>query len=167
MNTDRKPKPTIDAVNDAIGALSDLLHALRTHAKAAAKDVKSTAATVKGDARLAGRRAVKTGKRTVRKVEATGAGLLDKAAKVWHDITGRTSGQRRTSVVTRKRRVVRCAVGILAERRPRAAARMSGGSLVVLPRRPDSAGDRAPGRARRVCYAPSAAPLGARRWSEP
>ena len=108
MNTDRKPKPTIDAVNDAIGALSDLLHSLRTHAKAAAKDVKSTATTVKGDARLAGRRAVKTGKRTVRKVEATGAGLLDKAAKVWHDITGSDEpANGGTSVVTRKRRVVR------------------------------------------------------------
>lgn len=110
MNTDRKPKPTIDAVNDAIGALSDLLHSLRAHAKAAAKDVKSAAVAVKGDGKEAGRRAVKSGKRAVHKAQAAGSGLLDKAAKVWHEITGSDESETKsagTAVATRKRRAVR------------------------------------------------------------
>lgn len=88
MSTERQPKPTIDAINDAVGAVSDLLHSLRAHARAAARDVKSGAKTAKHDAEKAGRSAVRAGKKAVRKVEAGGEGLLDKAAKAWHDITG-------------------------------------------------------------------------------
>lgn len=106
----RQRKPTTDAINDAIGALSDLLHSLRSHAKSAAKDVKSTAADVKRSAKKAGRSAVKSGKKAARKVEASGEGLLDRAAKVWHDITGTEDAgtpARGTSVVKRKRKATR------------------------------------------------------------
>jgi len=106
----RPSKPTVDAVNDAIGALSDLLHSLRAHAKSAARDVKSTAVGVKRSAKLAGRSAMKSGKTAMRKAEAGGEGLLDKAAKVWHDITGTEAAKptrARSTVATRKRKTKR------------------------------------------------------------
>lgn len=84
----RQTKPTIDAINDAVGAVSDLLHSLRAHARSAARDVKVGAAVAKRDAVKAGRNVVKAGKKAARKAESTGEGLLDKAAKAWHDITG-------------------------------------------------------------------------------
>lgn len=88
MDTNPQKKPVVDAVNDAIGALSDLLRSLRTHARESAAATKAAARDVKKSAVTAGRGAVKSGKRTVGKIEAAGDGLLDKAAKVWHDITG-------------------------------------------------------------------------------
>ena len=88
MDTNQQKKPVVDAVNDTIGALSDLLRSLRAHARESAAAAKATARDVKKSAVKAGRGAVKSGKRTVGKIEAAGDGLLDKAAKVWHDITG-------------------------------------------------------------------------------
>jgi len=108
MSTQRQPKPTIDAVNDAIGALSDLLYTLRAHAKAAAREVKSTSSVVGAKAKKVGRTAMKNGKKAVRKAESTGEGLLDKAAKVWNDITGSEDAHGGgTAVATRKPRVAR------------------------------------------------------------
>lgn len=88
MSTQRQTKPTIDAINDAVGAVSDLLHSLRAHARSAAKDVKAKATDVGRDVKQAGRSAVKAGKRTAKKAEAAGEGLLDRATKAWHGITG-------------------------------------------------------------------------------
>jgi hypothetical protein len=85
MRNNSEPKPVIDAINDAIGALSDLLHSLRAHAKASASEFKSTARTVKRDAVKAGKSAVKSGRQTA---TAVGDGLLERATKAWHDLTG-------------------------------------------------------------------------------
>ncbi len=103
MSTERQPKPTIDAINDAVGAVSDLLHSLRAHARAAAREVKSGAKVAKRDAEKAGRGAVRAGKKAVRRAEAGGEGLLDKAAKAWHDITGSDGATAGATVATRKR----------------------------------------------------------------
>ena len=81
MPVARQTKPVIDAVNDTIGTLSDLLASLRAHAKQAKAEARASARTVKATA-------IDARRRTVRKVGAAGDGLLDKAAKVWHDITG-------------------------------------------------------------------------------
>jgi hypothetical protein len=102
MTAERKSKPTIDAVNDAIGALSDLLHTLREHAKTAAVEAKANG---KRSATKARNGAVKKGKKLLRKAESTGENILDKAAKVWHDITGpedsEIAGAARTRRATR------------------------------------------------------------------
>ena len=53
---------------------------------------------------------MKSGKTAMRKAEAGGEGLLDKAAKVWHDITGTEAAKptrARSTVATRKRKTKR------------------------------------------------------------
>lgn len=80
MPVARETKPVLDAVNDTIGTLSDLLASLRAHAKQAAAEAKVAAKAAKTSS-------VKAGKKAVRKAGAVGDGLLNKAAKVWHDIT--------------------------------------------------------------------------------
>ncbi len=104
MPVARETKPVLDAVNDTIGTLSDLLHSLRVHAKEAAAEAKVKARLMKSSAVKAGKGAVKSGKRVVGKVEAAGDGLLDKAAKVWHDITGTDDVAEPTTTVRRKAR---------------------------------------------------------------
>jgi len=110
MPTARPSKPTIDAVNDAIGALSDLLHSLRAHAKQAAIETRRAAATSRVHAVKAKDGAVGAVKRAARKAESTGERILDQAAKVWHQITGPEETPRdRVTVVaaTRTRRAPR------------------------------------------------------------
>ncbi len=88
MPTARPSKPTIDAVNDAIGALSDLLHSLRAHAKQAAVETRRAAAIGRRQTVKAKNGAVVAVKRAARRAESTGERILDRAAKVWHQITG-------------------------------------------------------------------------------
>lgn len=110
MNNARPSKPTIDAVNDAIGALSDLLHSLRAHAKEAAVDTKRAAVRGRRHAEKATNGAVVVVKRVARKAESTGERILDKAAKVWHQITGPEDTGRAPAAVgtsTRTRRAPR------------------------------------------------------------
>ena len=105
MPVARETKPVLDAVNDTIGTLSDLLHSLRVHAKEAAAEAKVKARIAKASATKAGKGAVKAGKKAgkkaVGKVAAAGDGILDKAAKVWHDITGTDEAESATLTVRR------------------------------------------------------------------
>lgn len=104
MPVAREAKPVLDAVNDTIGTLSDLLHSLRVHAKEAAAEAKAKARIAKAGVVKTGKRAVKAGKKAVRKAEVAGDGLLDKAAKVWHDITGTDDASTAPTTVRRKGR---------------------------------------------------------------